>query len=111
MTIHRKNNQPGWSGFRFLQALVIGGTVLSGISSCGSERRQDLQESGKVTVSDSTTNANPGGPGVGNVGKGYVQEGSQGVGGGAKDNRQNTEDTHFKPEENILQDDSTKRKK
>jgi hypothetical protein len=111
MTTYQKNNQTGWSGFRLLRTFVIGGVILSGVSSCGSERREDLQESGKVTVSDSTTNANPGGAGVGNAGKGYVQEGPQSVGAGAEDHPQNTENNNFKPEENILRDDSVKRKK
>jgi len=46
---------------------------------CGPERRQDLQDSGKVSVSDSTHNGKSGDKGVGEAGKGYASEGQQDV--------------------------------
>jgi hypothetical protein len=110
MAIYQKNVSGGLTYFSRIKAFLLIGVILSGISSCGSERRDDLQDSGKVSVSDSTTNANPGGPGVGNAGKGYVEEGPQSVGGGEEGSSENTKDNNFKPEEHITQDDTTKRK-
>jgi hypothetical protein len=111
MTIYQKSASGGLTYFSRIKFFLFIGVILSGILSCGSERRDDLQDSGKVSVSDSTTNANAGGPGVGNAGKGYVEEGPQSVGGGEQGNSENTNDNNFKPEENIHQDDTTKRKK
>jgi hypothetical protein len=110
MAIYQKNVSDGFTSFSHIKSFLLMGVILLGISSCGSERRDDLQDAGKVSVSDSTTNANPGGPGVGNAGKGYVEEGPQSVGGGEEGSSENTNDNNFKPEENILKDDTTKRK-
>ena len=111
MALYQKSLSDGLHYSQPIKTLVLMGAIVVGISSCGSERREDLQDSGKVSVSDSTTNANPGGPGVGNAGKGYVEEGPQSVGGGEKGNSETTNDNNFKPEENIHQNDTIQRRK
>ena len=49
------------------------------LSSCGPDRRDDLQDSGKVNQTDSTTNAKEAEKGVGMGGKGYTEEGEHDV--------------------------------
>jgi hypothetical protein len=79
MNIYQLNKQATQESVRPVRNWVILGMLLWGLSACGGERREDLQDSGKVSVSDSTTNARTGGSGVGNDGQGYEQEGPQRV--------------------------------
>lgn len=58
-------------------------TLLLYVTACGPERRQDLQDTGKVSVSDSTSQGMSGDQGVGEAGKGYAKEGRQDVASGS----------------------------
>jgi hypothetical protein len=63
------------NGARLRVRVVAFAILLMGAAACGPERRQDLQDSGKVSVSDSTHNAKSGDKGVGSAGAGYAKEG------------------------------------
>jgi hypothetical protein len=77
-------------------------TLLLLMLACGPERRDDLQDSGKVSVSDSTHNGKSGDKGVGQEGKGYASEGQQDVVSG-------TDSAHSAANANPKTDTTTKK--